>query len=108
SESAFQQLDKLYNDLQRAADQYGKFSAQILDLNKEIANSKSMADLEKALEKQILAEERIAKAKAQTALAEEKLQQAKLRTLEIAERAAKREAEADAKKQRDANAAADA
>lgn len=108
SESAFQQLDKLYNDLQRAADQYGKFSAQILDLNKEIANSKSMADLEKALEKQILAEERIAKAKAQTALAEEKLQQAKIRTLEIAERAAKREAEAEAKKQRAANAAADA
>lgn len=108
SESAFQQLDKLYSDLQKAADQYGKFSSQILELNKEISNSKSMADLEKALEKQILAEERIAKAKKMTAIAEEKLQQAKMRTLELAERAAKREADAEAKKQAAAKSAAEA
>lgn len=92
SESAFKQLDKLYEDLQRATDQYAKFGSQILDVNKDISGSKSMADLEKALEKQVLIEEKITQAKLKTQLAEEKLAQTKLRTLMLSERQAEKEA----------------
>lgn len=106
SEAAFAQLDKLYAELGKNADQFAKYAAAILDANKEITNAKSFGEVEKALEKQVLSEQRIAKAKAQTLLAEEKLAQAKLKTVEIAERAAKRQADAEYKAQQAAASAA--
>lgn len=93
SESAFKQLDKLYENLQRATDQYAKFGTQILDVNKDISGSKSMADLEKALEKQVLLEEKLAKSKLNTQQAEEKLAKSKLNTIINAEKLAAKEAE---------------
>lgn len=97
SEAAFKQLDKLYSDLAKASEQYSKFGNSILEVNKEIAGSKSFSDLEKSLEKQKLSEERLAKAKADRLTSEQRLAQAQQRTIEQAEKRAKAEANAQAK-----------
>lgn len=96
SEEAFKQLERLQNDLQKSADLYAKFGAQILEANKEIGNVKSIEELQKALDKQSEAEAKSLNAKAKLIEAENRLFAAKQKQIKQAEQTAAAELKAEA------------
>ena len=85
SPKAFEQLERLQNELQKSADLYAKFGAKILDANKEIGETKSFEDLQKIIDKQTQIEAKAIGAKAKLLEAENKLIAAKQRQIKLAE-----------------------